>query len=119
VQVSTELTPNLFSNSEPFLYHDITEGNKRRMYLIQKVRDGNFNRALECGNQWRLNRYNPGYDAELTTREFIPHIIYSITSGNNIDIESENDYQIGRGEKSFVMVLRVDFNYYAAMLQLF
>lgn len=119
VQISTELTSNLFANPEPFLYHDISGGDKRRMYLIQKVRDGNFNRALECGNQWRLNRYNPGYDAELINREFIPHIIYSVTSGNNIDIESENDYQIGRGEKSFVMVLRVDFNYYAAMLQLF
>jgi len=99
------------SDSEiPFIYD--FEG---RLYLIQSVRDGNFNRALNCGNIWNENKINKGYETNsIKPSKFIPHVIYNISSSLQLFLSNPEDDKTN-GESIFVSLLLVSGKYLAML----
>jgi hypothetical protein len=114
LQINKELCKNkLDANNElPFIYE--YEGN---LYLVQNVRDGKFNRALNCGNEWNKNKLNNGYEtADVKTAEFIPHIIYNVSDSLLLFLQDKEDDK-RKGSMEFVSLIYVSGKY-VAMLQL-
>jgi hypothetical protein len=120
LNIQNELKTEMFGNIvEPIIYRQNT-----RMYLIQNVVDGNFNKALKCGKIWLDYKFNIGfeeleikfYDFEENKR-YIPHLIYSISGSNELIVTSNNDDKTN-GEEKYVSLIRFTDNSYSVLLEL-
>ncbi len=119
LNIHSELKSDMFGNIiEPIIYRQNT-----RMYLIQNVVDGNFNKALKCGKIWLENQFNIGFEEldvklyDFDDKKFIPYLIYSISGSNELIITSNEDNKTNDDEK-FISLIRFTDNSYCALLEL-
>jgi hypothetical protein len=112
MQIYTKLNTELLNNNSdiPIIYDF-----NGKHYLIQNVKDGNFNRALNCGNEWNINKINIGYDSSPAKNNDIPYIILNISNSFDLFIEKTEDDK--RDGDVYVTILKVD-DVYKAMLEL-
>jgi hypothetical protein len=114
LQIFNEIKPGYLKGKEPILYNN-KETN--RMYIVQMVKDDNKERALNCAEEWRMNKYNLGYETPKNLHTEISYIIfnisptYSIFETNLAEIYDDND-------TDYVCILEHNNNYYA-LLELF
>jgi hypothetical protein len=113
IQIAKELNKELLeSDSEqPFIFEY-----QKRYFLIQKFKDGNFTRALNCGHIWNTTKINKGYD--ITNKPFtfeVPHIIYDISPSYQLFITKENDMR--NDNKEYVSLIKFG-NKYLSMLEI-
>jgi hypothetical protein len=88
LQIYRELSKEKLENEIdiPFLYE-----HQKKIFLIQHVKEGNFTRALNCGDVWNRKKFNKGYDSSLIPVDrFIPHIIYDVSLTYQLFLNDEN-----------------------------
>ena len=94
--------------TDPYIYAG-TE-----FYLVQNVKDADFDRALEVAKSWYEQHINPGYEARPFTDE-VPHrVLTPTTDGKTLVLSRDNteDYD------EFVEILDYGDEKYAALLPL-
>ena len=102
----------------PFLYE-----HQKKIYLIQKVKDGSFYRALNCGHIWNKKKFNKGYDSSPNPpSDFIPHIIYDISltyqlflSDENIKLNDKEEIYSVESKDKFVSLINFSGKYLAML----
>lgn len=105
------LMDNINSNLEtPFIYEY-----DESLYLIQTVQDGNFIRALNCGNEWNKTKYNTGYKSSpVKSKEIIPYIVYNISNNHKIFLEKQEDDKT-YGLEPYVSLIKLEDKYIAML----
>jgi hypothetical protein len=104
VSIVKQLDFNILNNSSdiPIIYD--FDG---KYYLIQNVKDGDFYRALNCGDEWIKNKINLGYDSSPLIYNEIPYLIYNVSNSFELFIGDENDIKTQR-ENKYVTLLKID-----------
>ena len=102
---------SLSALTQPYMYQD----EDKKIYLIQKVLDGNLIRALTLGKLWYTKKINTGYD---TIKESFPNnklpdyvVYHPATDGKLVVIE--DNY---RRSHVYLQVLNYGRDIYSAML---
>ena len=98
---------------EPYLYQDEDD----RIYLIQNVISGQFERAITVADNWLHQSYNLGYSAPLfdtQSEDIPPYVIYGISKSNSLIIINDKT----NNTQPFLELLSYGVNQFAAMLRL-
>ncbi len=116
IQIYKEICKEKIENENdiPFIFEY-----QKKLFLIQQVKEGNFNRALNCGHTWNKKKFNKGFDSpDNPSNEFIPHIIYEISLSYQLFL---NDNSVKFGDKEnvdkYVSLINLSGKY-LAMLEL-
>ena len=113
LEIQTRIKHENLKTTEPFIYFD---KEKKRMYLIQTVKDGLLERALSCAEEWRINRHNPGYDTPKELHKDVFYAIYNISK--SYDLFPSGDYYAENDSTDYNCILEFNGNY-IAMLDIF
>ena len=84
--IYTNILSSYSSYIEPYIYLY-----NNHIFLVQNVKDSDFLRAINVSYLWQLFNINFGFSCSLfTTQPIPPHIIYSISSSNQLILLSDN-----------------------------
>lgn len=87
----------------------------QKIYLIQKVLDGNLIRALTLGKLWYSQKINTGYDtikADFPNNTLPDYVVYHPATDGKLVVIEDNS----RGSSIYLQVLNYGRDIYAAML---
>jgi hypothetical protein len=113
LEIQTKIKHEILKTTEPFIYFD---KDKKRMYLIQTVRDGLLDRALSCAEEWRIKKINPGYETPKNLHSDVFYAIFNISTSH--DVFPNGEYYIEGDSTEYNCILEYNGNY-IAMLDIF
>ena len=93
ITIRTELDISLGSLDEPYMY----QAPDKKIYLIQNVKYGDFNRAITVALYWNQHRINMGMQADPYVGETPVHVIYGI-SASKTPVIGEGDDRSGKSD---------------------
>ena len=88
ITIKTKLDISLGNLDEPYMYL----APDKKIYLIQNVRDGSFDRALTVSLYWTQHRINMGTQAELYVGDTPVHVVYGISASGTPVIGEGDDH---------------------------
>ncbi len=114
LKIITEIKPEYLKSKEPIVYNNKETD---RMYIIQSVRDNNKDRALNCAEEWRVSKYNLGYETPKNLHTDISYIVFNISQTYNI-FETQIGEIYDDNDTNYVCILEHNNGYYA-LLEIF
>ena len=111
ITIKTQLDVTLSGKIEPYLYLD-EDGTT---YLIQNVKGGDFDKAIEVNLQWIRDYINPGFIAPSNDND-LPYRIYEISPSGGFRLTGEKENPDVPG--FFFNILMYSEATYAALLVL-
>ena len=100
---------SLSSLTQPYMYQD----EDQKIYLIQKVLDGNLIRALTLCILWYTQKINTGFDTIKGDFNNLPdYVVYHPATDGKLVVIEDNS----RGESVYLQILNYGRDIYAAML---
>lgn len=88
IVIKNKLDISLGLLDEPYIYLD-TSG---KIYLIQNVIGGSFDRAINVAATWLAARVNLGLFADPYTEKLPVHVIYSISASSHLAISEDRSF---------------------------
>ena len=113
ILIRNKLDLSLGLIEEPYLYQD----EDSRIYLIQNVISGQFERTLTVAENWQTQFYNLGYSAPIfdtQSEDIPPYVLYGISKSNSLIIINDKT----DNSEPFLELLSYGVNQFAAMLRL-
>jgi hypothetical protein len=87
------------------------------MYLVQAVKDNDITRAINCAEEWRLNKFNSGFDTPKNLYDEVSYIIFNISEDYST-FETDKGVIYDDNDTNYVCILENKKSYYA-LLELF
>lgn len=109
--LQTADSSQVFTN-KPYIYTDNDTG---KIYIIQNVKGGELDRALNVCQTWSRSAKNIGFSAAPINKDYPPYVIYSISRAEKL-IQTKDE---SKGNENYFHVVRFTLEgRYAAMLPL-
>lgn len=75
IVIATKIDDKLLDTRNPYFLYNYVNKN---YYIVQNVKDSDFQRALSVSIRWRNLKINYGYDADIESNNDVPYIIYEM-----------------------------------------